>query len=507
MRITGDRTIGNASARAGLAGLLFLCGCSTAGKVTGIDDQTATATQSETGACTTYAGGVSRIVVSYNDETNESQHIAYGSSTRKVVAGASLMGWSYSEDGGTKWTYGGKVAPPEGWAVLWGDPAMTASSTRYSVAFLSNLAVPVSKFPPGGIDGPFYSGGDIRSSPIGGACIAKSTDGGRTFQPYQCVSNKAAISDLPESTNGHFYDGGSMASSPSGEIFAAYVDVAASAIDVWRAANESQLFQPMPPPFPGMVAASHPRLRVGPDGALYAAAQFSTGYSTFQVFLNRYAGNAWGSPVLASDPSELYPQIDLNSNVLGSELTLRTGPQFSFDVGAASEGGKDAIRLLYTRSSGKRLYLAASVCPSDLAGGCYRMANWGTPPPSDNETPIDAFNPNVTAWSGFIGLPPSWQATYVYRYGKSVTGVYVARQTLGYVNGGPFTIPVDLVRNTPVCSDGRGYWTDYDAMLVTGFHAPATTFLRFVTDSSKGCTERWTFTGKAQHVQAVKYDY
>jgi hypothetical protein len=494
--------------------LLGAGGCSKSGQVTGGDSSTAAAAQSETGGTSSFVGGVNRLVVAFNDDTNDDGKVLFAdSSSRKVLAGASQMGWSYSDNNGVNWTYGGKLATPKGWSVLWGDPAMTTSRALYSIVFMSNLAVPDSKFPSGGIDGPFYSGSDIRSSPLGGACIAKSTDGGKTFAIYQCVSNQDPIADLPEAVHGHFYDGGSMASSPTGEIFAGFIDVATSQIDVWRAADANQPFKRLPGPFPKLVSGSHPRLRVANDGTLYAGAEVVSSYADYRVFLNRYQNGSWGTPTQASDSTVLYPGVDLNSTVLGSELTLRTGPQFGFDVGAASAGGLDGIRILYTRNSGSRLYVGGAVCASDLSSCSTATGNWGTVAPGPNDQPFDSFNPDVVAWPGFIGIPPIWQGTFVTRYGKSTTSINVARETLGYLpDGTPFTIPVDIVKNAPVCSDTRGYWGDYDDMLLVGFKSDGNggstgTWMRFVTDSSAGCSKRWTFTAAQQHVLAVQYDY
>src|SRR5947207_6479138 len=134
--------------------LLLLAGCANSNKVTESDKDTAAVTQSETAATTSYVGGSNnRIVVSYNDESNEQPFITYTQNDRVVTTGASLMGWSYSDDMGTNWTYGGKVSPPKGWAVLWGDPALITSEASYSTVFMSNLAVPDSKMPQGGIHG------------------------------------------------------------------------------------------------------------------------------------------------------------------------------------------------------------------------------------------------------------------------------------------------------------------------------------------------------------------
>src|SRR5712691_9650182 len=162
--------------------MLLMAACSSSNAVTGRDgDPTASGTQSETAATLAMVGNTTRIVVAYNDETNEQDLITYTETDRVVNSGASLMGWSYSDNGGTTWTYGGKLKPPDGWSVLWGDPALGTSKTKPNVVFMSNLAVPAAKFagPISGLLGDF----------IGGACLAKSTDGGKTFNIYQCVSN------------------------------------------------------------------------------------------------------------------------------------------------------------------------------------------------------------------------------------------------------------------------------------------------------------------------------
>ena len=85
--------------------------CSNRNGVTGKQgDPTALGTQSETSATTTLVNGkTSRIVVAYNDDTNDGTTVTYTSSGRHINSGASTMGWSYSDDGGTSWTYGGKV--------------------------------------------------------------------------------------------------------------------------------------------------------------------------------------------------------------------------------------------------------------------------------------------------------------------------------------------------------------------------------------------------------------
>lgn len=487
-----------------LALLLGLSGCTSSHSVTGVDNQTKPGSQSETVATTSYSNNINRIVVAYNDETNEANHITYTATDRVIRAGTSLMGWSYSDDAGAHWTYGGKVAPPNGWAALWGDPALATSGAAYNIVFMSNLAMPSSKFPNGGVHGyVYYENG--KSAYVGGACIARSTDGGKSFVNYQCVSNTQPVPDVPDATQGHFYDGGSLASNSAGEVFAAYADIATGLIDVYRSPNANGRFALLPTPFPGMIAASHGRLRTGPDGALYVAAQFVSGAGDF-IYMNRYVNGAWGTPVPVSDASEVYPSIDFGTTAQGAALTLRTGPQFGYDIGTASEGDQDAVRMLYTRRDETgHLYLDASACTADL-GRCVRVAGWKFQGGGPGNTAVDTFNPDVVAWRGLLGVPPTWQATWAYHYGTQGF-INVSRATLGYVHGTALLFPVDILHNAPVCSDLRGYWGDYDAMIMTGFQGSVMQWMRFATDSSAGCSRRWTFTAAAQHVQQSSYAY
>lgn len=454
--------------------------------------------QSETAVTTAFAGGKYIMVVAYNDGTNSDQTILYTDTTRKILPGASLMGWSYSLDKGQTWTYGGRVQPPNDWAVLWGDPAITGSEGSYNYVFMSNLAIPNSKMPAGGIDGAVNPNG--QDAYIGGACIARSTDGGVTFQAYQCVSNTEKTG-VPNSEKGHFYDGGSMASSKQGEIYAAFVDIVTRQIDVWRSPDESGQFVMLPAPFTGMTIRSHPRLRVNPaDGALYVAAQRGDG----TVFVNRYLNGQWGSPVAASDPgAALYPDITFTSG-----LEVRTGPQFSFDIGAASdETGKDAIRFLHTRWDGgqKRYYVRGSFCPRSLSPGCHDAPEWGTTPGNLN-TPGDQFNPNVRAWPGLFNLLPVWKAAYLDRDGSPNDAVTLRQGNLAYLpNGTRIHVPFGTIVDKPVCPDKRGYWGDYNDLAFVGFKDETAQFMVALSDSSLGCDARQQYESHHLHVRSVVF--
>lgn len=493
--------------------VVILTGCSTINSVTGRDDTTRLSGQSETDAATSFRGGVHRIVVAFNDETGNQGKIQYDQFTRKVLRGASLMGWSYSEDHGKTWKYGGKVKPPSGWAVLWGDPAITSSRANYGMVFISNLAFPDSKFPVGGVEGrvDIAFGG---YSVIGGACIARSTDGGVNFQNFQCVSNTDPIPGIPVTAKGHFYDGGSMASSPQGEIFASFVDVDASQIDIWRSPDGNQPFSRLPPPFPNYYVGSHPRVRVGPDGTLFVMGIIKQGSSDsktpYILAMNRYRDGKWSVPTFVESNVAVYPNIPFGNSVLGSPLAMRTGPQFSFDIGTSSFDRDDSIRLLYTKMNQESWYFVrGGICDYNLKS-CGWYENWtfgaSSVRPEDSQR-LDVFNPNVAAFPAFIGISPRWQGSFLTRYGNSTTTLNLTRATLGYANGVPLSIPVDIARDAPVCSDQRGYWGDYDGFLPVEVDGDSIRFMRFMTDSSGGCTKRWQFIGESQHVRAVDYWY
>ncbi len=493
------------------AAALWLTACATAGiPVTGSasNDPTWKGQQSETATAVANFAKQTIITVAYNDDDPAQGKIDYTSSTRTVHSGASLAGWSYSKDRGAHWTYGGAVTPSSDWPVLWGDPAIVASGNDQSYVFMSTLAVPKSLMPASGtIDGPL-------NDYIGGACIARSTDGGQTFKLYQCLTN-----------NFDFYDGGNMASSTAGDIYAAYIDVDQDKYEVWHAAGENAAFVKLPDPFPNCSMATHPRIRVGyppitlgaPDVNLYIAGPINycdpgaLGKDTGtygQVIINRYHNGSWGTPRVASNPSAIYPSITL------SDRSLRTGPQFSFDVGAPSVDANqnarhDEIRMMVTRQ-GSRFWVEGSYCDFELANPCQPAPEWGTTPGYYSYVG-DQFGPLVRAFPGFalLHLDPSWQASFNTRdHDPSGNTVSIRRGSLFITPGGARALFAwDLDTPRLVCGDTRGYWGDYDDLQFMGFAdgGTAAQFLRTFTDSSAGCTEEWMYTSAAVHVSALAF--
>jgi hypothetical protein len=481
--------------RAGLGLLLLLAACS--GRCRGCppdrhEVSKEPGSQSETAVNVSNTAGQKVIMVTYNDGSADS-HIQYTATKRTVLAGASLMGYSYSTDGGSSWTYGGKVKPLEEWPILWGDPATTSPFNHQGFVFISNLAVPGARYPEGGVVSQGGSNGFYAA--IGGACIARSTDGGKTFGVLQCLTDQH-----------HFYDGGSMAASPNGRVWAAYNDVNVNEIDVWQSLSLGVPFSPLANPFPGKSMVTHPRLRFdAASGHLYVAARAADGV----VYLNRFSGLGWQQPVPASFSSEWYPSLSL------SDRTLRTGPQFAFDVGAASQYqrgdetvvAEDHVRLLYTRRHPRtgRLYIAGSFCRLDLSR-CWDAPEWATGTEASLWHSGDTFNPNVRAFPGFIGISPAWRANYTTRDDDpSGNKASLQQGSLAMLpNGARVFLSFPLTGPQVVCSDTRGYWGDYDDLQFAGVtESLVPRFIRAFTDSFKGCPERSTYEAREVHTAAA----
>ncbi|HUR79121.1 MAG TPA: hypothetical protein VM733_00040 [Thermoanaerobaculia bacterium] len=495
-----------------LVALLRLAGCATAGTpVTGVNkkDPSWAGTQAETAITMANFNGQSILTVAFNDEPAAQGKITYTATTRTVAKGASMMGWANSTDGGASWKYGGNVPATDDWPVLWGDPGITSVAGDQRYAFLVNLAVPKSLMPADGtIEGPI-------NDFIGGACIARSQNGGKTFTMYQCVHESFG-----------FYDGGNMASSTRGDVYAAFINIDNNReYSIWHAKSPNDQFVKLPHPFPGCTMATHPRIRVGypalslggPDVSLFVAGQIIQcqkgvlagndvgGYG--QIIVNRYHNGSWGTPRVASNPSAVNPDVHLSDRV------LRTGPQFSFDVGAASQDDdgnvrRDEIRFMYTRNDGKRLYVEGSYCGFDLSQPCKPAPEWGSTP-GYYSYKGDQFAPLVRAFPGFLTIPAAWAGTFATRdHAPAGNTIAIRRGSLAVLpNGSRLMIGFDFVDPHLVCGDTRGFWGDYDDMAFIGF-APNSVnarFLRAFTDSSAGCNKQWEFTSDAVHVSAAAF--
>jgi hypothetical protein len=471
--------------------------------------------QNETSVAVSNFGTSAIATMTYNDGTGNSGKIVYTQTTRQVYPGASLLGWSYMTFDPTKspaslpttWTYGGKVSPPSGWAVLWGDPSTTVSQRNPNYKFITNLAVPSSRVPAVG-----YFSGELDSAgavALGGACIAISSDGGKTF----AIDAPGGVPQCP-TNNGDFYDGSSMASLGNGTICAAYNDVTFNHIDVWCAPSETSAFTMLPDPFPGTVMSSHPRLRAGVgSNTLYVAAQDDFA----SVWMNQWNGSSWGTATsVTTAPTTVYPTV--YPGFVGA--MLRTGPQFSFDVGQPSQNGDDAIRLAFVWQDSQNLpHLGIERCTLSLS--CQNSPEWSTGP---NQSP--SYEQNITfdtgedqEWQPAVVAVPSgatdandWVVFLYQSNALARPNVQLGGYSLSVSNGGVLPagtrylgglVNVESPFPTePPCSDLRGQWGDYFGAAFASNSVPGGTpyYIASGEDSRPSCSFQAQFTAAPKHV-------
>ena len=180
-------------------------------KVTGADPTTAAGQQAETAYNLSVVNGQRIETVTSDDETDEiPTFVTYTDTSRTVLRGYSLVGWSYrirtAQNPNPPFTHAPKLRPPSGWAVLWGDPSITSNPDLPNVVLIASLAVPDGKFPSGGIMG----GVGGVCTPLGGACVARSTDGGQSFSIASCFSDTRPINGFLDTCTGFERDEGAL---------------------------------------------------------------------------------------------------------------------------------------------------------------------------------------------------------------------------------------------------------------------------------------------------------
>ncbi|MDP8999192.1 MAG: hypothetical protein M3O46_03675, partial [Myxococcota bacterium] len=461
-------------------------------------------------------------------------HIKYTTSTdpnkaRTVSYGASQMGWSVSSGGartdglvlGATFSAPKRLTPPSGWAVLWGDPAIgQVPGTPF--VYMTNLAVPNSKFPcarrrsgrcvtQGVISGDF-------TPYMGGACIARSTDGGVTFS--------LSSADCVHSPSFDFYDGSEVVGSTNvitgaHAVVAAFTNSITNHIDVWAASSTTGGFSQLGNPFPNEVMGSHPRLLAWGDQF------YLLGVAGNRLLLQRYdsAANSWAS---AADG---YPKVvatDFNEiNFLFGSGTFfgRRGVNFDLAVDTWDDGfqGDDAILVAYTSSatsSAGRLHSVLMKSYCSLASGqtCFSSGLWDLPRG-------DALSPNLSgavvrdgsgAWTTALKLtfiqqaptdPPSPPSPLISIYSGN----------MGASNGGMLTdvrLEVGFQKPCTTTIPGSGFWGDYDAHMgvYQKTEADLPVFFRAFSDSTDGhgnsaCTSQTYFNSAPLQVSYAQIRY
>jgi hypothetical protein len=432
------------------------------------------------------------VTTSFN-ATDSTQFMTFNNNSRQVFANASLMGFTTMDSTGVV-IASGRLRPPAGWSVLWGDPAITRSRSNMNRVYLTQLAVPTEKFnlspTPGRIEGPLTANVPaLCGAFVGGACIARSNDSGRTFSlaASDCVRRFEA-----GCTGGNFYDGAEIETSADGRVYAAYVDVRNAKIDVYMSTNETDgLARITTPP---VSAASHPRLKWGPGG-MYLLVQSGAG----QLSITRYEGGAsrtgsWTTPVVVTN------QYSSGSISLPENRFIRVGPQYAFDVGQ-SEVGVDQIRIVFKAFENNHHHLRVYKCGTGSPIACQRVSQWETVVFNAN---ADQFMPAIAfGWRTFAGS--AWVATYFDTVIQPGGNRVNLMRSITLQNNSTFQIDRVTLENAQVpCPDTRGFWGDYDNMAFGAFGF----FMRPFTDSShSACTmNQFNSTPKVAslHMSAVQ---
>ncbi len=509
--------------------------------VTGSPEQDATSDyeQAEAVATISYVEPtVDLLVVTYNDRTEPDlgdPKVLYPSgingATRIIKRGMSLMGYSHSDDEGGHFAYGGKVLPPPGWSVLWGDPAITTvGGTEGTTVYLANLGVSDASFPAGG-ELTCYKGISCAVSVIDGFCVARSFNSGYAFQDIgcfkkgqcsntggSCTSDTQCISFGPDGPsfgvcNGDFYDGSALVAG-AGSVYFAATDGDLHQQHVWRADSSGVAFSLLEDysPFDGAAMVDHPRLQIS-GNRLYIVGMRLDG-RPMASFLE-----------LAADGPQQWspPRVIGNVGVVGFEVNLadrkvRQANQFSFGIGPAQDGETAELRLLYTRinAASGRFELETVVCDPNLPphpqdpqfADCGVVTGWSRP-----NLPFDEFSPLLTV----AGNPPAWKAVWLSRQ-PDPSGVQIQARhgNLAELPGGARVfISQPLVPAQTPCSAGdpgdandSEYWGDYNDLVSLGTLAdalgPNPRFFSPFTDNLTGCDFRGYWTAD-MHVGGVVF--
>lgn len=497
--------------------------------VTGGDPVTRPDNQAETAINISVIGGNRVETVTYNDETGEIPMFAtYPATSRTILSGYSLLGWSTRTrtpaNAEPAWTHA-KLRPPAGVAALWGDPSIASNPGLPNVVLISSLMVPSSKLPPGGIVGAVTG----QCSPLGGACMARSTDGGVTFSMVNCFGDtrdimQSCMTPL-ETTKGHFFDGGASAVTKVGTTFVgwgAFIDTDMNRESVWKMSDAAAT------PAPAFVRdtgrtgtmgdtgdegkegdlgkiGTHERLRA--DGAdLWKMSRDGN------ILKANIHGRNTPFFVVASD-HQIAMDVPFPVDAAMRRVNVRTGPQFAFDIGV-NEAGQREMRFIYAARDASGSFLQGGFCTIDLAD-CQRPAQWRMPASGVPLFFHPAIKFGVTDTTTGRGV---WRVTAMSAVGGTATVVAADLVRPDQVPASPTFNGSGLVLTTLTapqapCPDLRifpdgsggttssGYWGDYDDMT---FDPLAKSFVRAFTDSSLGCISRLQFTSTNVHVSTIE---
>lgn len=438
------------------------------------------------------------VAFNYEDDTNVtySPPPATGTAARSIRRGASIMGWNYSTGPYGSFNTPGRIAPPTGWSVLWGDPGLGQLPFTDDV-FMTSLAVPDSKFPASGsINGSIAKDPTTGFSPIGGGCVARSTDDGQTFtlDPADCV----------HTPNYDIYDGSEVVGAPDhicndglhpAFVLAAFLNDSMNTLDVWRGNVGSTGFTQLSEPFPNMGHYAHPRMyaSLGQGGIVYLLGGSDAGGGLYLQYWND-CSQSWGQ---APDWPKLVGS-DYYTGAPGDGLPVgRDAAQFDLAANADYQSPED-VMVVYqvgTTCPGINPPLTYTYLKAVRCSTVYPGSSCGAPVTIGEGSCVSEFMPALgTATVQHASPDPSytvaWKLTWQQRNGQDSAGnaqVSLYSQNLGL--GGPSRLETSA--QTPCATESNnggctGYWGDYDSHLGVYQASPTDNpvFFRSFSDST-----------------------
>jgi hypothetical protein len=553
-------------------------------------DGTAGGNQAESVPILGTSGGTSVESVSYNDDTNESPMFIQYSSTsplRTALPGFSAMGWSNRTRGSNNvwgsWTHSIVPAPTNiGWDLLWGDPSMASNPGMPNIVFMGMLAIPHDKLvfvsnlnnsPSPMVLGPVTE--DMQKdivSPLGGGCVARSMDGGQTFSIVGCMRDTSAVASPVLTPHiaaslafGHAVDGSAMAVTQNANggfsAFAAFIDTDINREAVYMmpdiTTNTANPFQKdntvmgnvgaLPDDSVGEIETHVRLLASGPDlwkmSGMFRDSLTSNGLnpitflsqdsmtSVVPAHLKFNLRNRNRGPIGLASDAVIGESVDLGPDASGTEITLRTGPQFAFDVGV-NESMAPELRFVYMaadvpdqipnapfQNHATSFHLQGGLCTLQDPQNpkCQIIAQWVTPSLPNAMALFPAIKFAIPSGSS----TPVWKVTFQGRNPTNLAQLAIFQADLvepsivptspTFSNAGlalmqltPFQTPCPDVRGATIIPGnnlGAAYWGDYDFMT---FDPTSGNFVRSFTDSTLGCDSRLPLTSHNVHVSTVE---
>jgi hypothetical protein len=462
-----------------------------------------------------FAGAQTEVIACNDDTGQEPQLVTYGPHSRSVVPGYSDLGWHFrtltSLDPVPIWNHG-HLPPPIHIGAIMGAPAIATAPSDPTIVLIAALAVPSAKFPAsnsieGSLTGP--------CPPLGGACIARSTDSGATFKMIDChvrdMTPGSCTGDYP-STQGHFYDAPSLTiAEGTSYAYAGFLDVDRGREAIWKAkdivfpgdANEETLVDSGPFALEttlmgnlGPLDQSGNRVIVHIDSANRLWKMSEAG-GVLKVNIHQRNGNA----VAVADNLSTAKSFALTQDILLRAATVRLEPEFAFDVGK-NEFGEDEMRFVYAAKFGEIYGIQGGYCTPDLE--CHTPSEWrvwGT-----KET--TQFHPAIKYGYDATTGRHVWKVSYEGANSNRTQVAIFSGDLTAIAGANPYYMNFRTFQATAFqtpCPDfengSDGYWGDHDDM---GFNAASCLFTRTYADSSLGCDDRKDFDSHNVHVSAVQ---